>query len=149
MNKLWIIGVICLFISVGVYPVIAVETDDQVEDDCGCESGVLLYNTNCDFYGSFYVRPIGYHYPFGFLINKILEFFGIEPFYLSVIISGDDFYYGRCSFHTVGDYGEQFLDCSFGFYFKAQIFRGVFTDYDPTGRYMIAGHAKSVTGYCT
>ena len=42
MKKGIAIGIICLFIGVGVYPAVSVETetlmvDNQGEDDCGCE----------------------------------------------------------------------------------------------------------------
>lgn len=42
MNKLWVIGIICLFIGVGVYPAIAVESkssadNTQKEEDCDCQ----------------------------------------------------------------------------------------------------------------
>lgn len=42
MKKIWVVGIVVLFIGVGVYPAVAVESKSSIdnkhsEDDCGCE----------------------------------------------------------------------------------------------------------------
>ena len=57
MKKLWVIGIICLFFGVGVFPAVAVETDNQGEDDCGCED---VNNIHLDRMGILIDRLEGY-----------------------------------------------------------------------------------------
>ena len=60
MRKLLVVGIIVLFIGVGVYPVIAVETNSSMvnnQDDCGCED---VSNIHLERIGSKLERLKGY-----------------------------------------------------------------------------------------